>query len=77
VLRIIEGAAFLPRKVVLVVIRKYSIRSEIRWEFGYLSLPGLLGAIWVETASGTLPFSCPFGAPKGSKRQQTAAQSEG
>jgi hypothetical protein len=27
-------------------------------------------------AVSTLPFSCPFGAPKGSKRQQTATQSE-
>ena len=27
--------------------------------------------------SGTLPFSCPFGATKSSKRQQAAAQSEG
>ena len=36
-----------------------------------------IGAIVSRPSSGTLPFSCPFGAPRSGKGQQGSAQGEG
>jgi hypothetical protein len=46
------------------VIRRYSIRSEIRREFGYLFFATTrIGAIVSRPSSGTLPFRTLAGTP--------------